>query len=72
MIWCGKYYVSKNNTVTGLMSILKFIKNRTHINIIVVNVPYRCDLSASSCMNNEVMSFNRQLGKILKPFTVYP
>jgi hypothetical protein len=69
---CGANYVSKNNTVTGLMNILQFIKNSTHINIIMVNVAYRYDLSASSCMNTEVISFNRKLGKILNPFIMYP
>jgi len=72
VILCGANYVSTNNTVTGLMNILQFIKNSTHINIIMVNVPYRCDLSASSCVNSEVISFNRKLGKILIPFTTYP
>jgi hypothetical protein len=72
VIWYGANYISKNNTLTGIMIILQFIKNSTHINIIMVNVPYRCHLSASSCVNIGVISFNRKLGKILNPFTMYP
>ena len=34
--------------------------------IIVMNAPHRYDLSATSCVNNEVLNFNRKLKKRMK------
>jgi len=33
------------------------------MNTVVMNAPPRCDLLPSSCINNEVISFSRQLKK---------
>jgi hypothetical protein len=44
------------------------MQNNSHTNIILVGVPHRFGLSDSSCVNNEVESFNNKLLKIIKPF----
>jgi hypothetical protein len=36
------------------------------VNFILINALPRCDLMPSSCVNNEVVKFNRQLKKIVK------
>ena len=35
--------------------------------MVVVDAPHRSDLETSSCVNKEVIVFNRKLHKILKP-----
>jgi hypothetical protein len=37
-------------------------------NVIVLSLPKRMDLEDQSCVNKEMMNFNRQLGKHLKSF----
>jgi hypothetical protein len=44
------------------------VKNNSHTNIILMGVPSRFDLPDSSCVNNEIDSFNNKLVKIVKPF----
>ena len=41
--------------------IRNFIKSNNHTNIILVSVPHRYDLMESSCLDNEIRSFNRKL-----------
>jgi hypothetical protein len=38
------------------------------VNTVVMTAPVRCDLLPSSCVNNEVISFNRQLKKRMAPY----
>jgi hypothetical protein len=44
------------------------VKSLKHTNVIVINVPNRHDLSPSSCVNNEVQTFNRTIEKVCKIF----
>jgi hypothetical protein len=43
--------------------ILEFVKACSHTNIILLNVPHMHDLMKSSCINEEITRFNRQLAK---------
>jgi hypothetical protein len=52
----------------GLSSILQFVKNSEHTNVIIMDAPHRFDLGASSCVNKKVNAFNRKLNKIIKPY----
>jgi hypothetical protein len=56
------------DTARGLSSIQQLIKNNAHTNILIINAPARFDLSASSCVNKEVIHFNRKIRKLIKPF----
>jgi hypothetical protein len=38
------------------------------VNTVVMTAPPRCDLLPTSCVNNEVIRFNRQLKKRMAPF----
>jgi hypothetical protein len=51
----------------GLSSILQFVKNSEHTNVIIIDPPHRFDLQASVCVNKENV-FNRKLNKIIKPY----
>jgi RNase H-fold protein (predicted Holliday junction resolvase) len=58
--------LQKNNSTTALRHVRNFIKSNNHTNIILVSAPHRYDLMQSSCVNNEIRSFNRKLMKSVK------
>jgi hypothetical protein len=68
VLWCGSNDIARNSSSTGLKNIFHFIKNSTHTKVIVVSLPLRYDLSPFSCTDNEVLSFNKKLEKIVKSF----
>jgi hypothetical protein len=39
------------------------------VNIVLINTPHRYDLLPTSCVNKEVVKFNRQLRKIVKLYS---
>ena len=43
--------VARCHTLKGLYSILQFVKNSEHTNVISIVAPHRFDLEASSCVN---------------------
>jgi len=60
--------IARNNTMKGLYSVLQFVKNSEHTNVIIMDTPHRFDMAASSCVNKEVNAFNRKLNKIIRPY----
>jgi hypothetical protein len=61
VICCGGANdVAKNNSTTALRQIRNFIKSNNHTNIIFVSAPHRYDFMQSSCVNNEIRSFNKK------------
>ena len=68
VVWGGTRDVGRNETAKGLYQIRNFVDNHRQTNIIVMSVPYRHDLEANSCVNQEVNVYNRKLKKHLKPF----
>jgi hypothetical protein len=44
------------------------VKNNSQTNDFLMGVPYRFDLTDTSCVNKKVDSFNNKLTKIVKPF----
>jgi len=58
----------KNNSKTALRHNRNFINSNNHTNIILISVPHRYDLMQSSCVNNEIRSFNRKLMKSVRAF----
>jgi lysophospholipase L1-like esterase len=68
IVFCGgSNDVSKNNANMALKHILSFVKANNNTNIILLSAPHRHDLMESSCVNNEIRSFNRKLRKYVKP-----
>ena len=67
MIICGGTRdVARNEAKEGLRTISEFAKLTSSTNVIVTCVPQRFDLQPTSCVNQEVIAFNRKLQKTLK------
>jgi hypothetical protein len=65
ILWEGANDVNTNNTKEALRNLSKFM-NANKVNIVLVSLPLRYDLLPSSCVNKEIIKFNRQLKKIVK------
>ena len=59
----GVKNTGKNETHKGLRCSSQFIGNKIHINLIIMKASHRFDLVPTSCVNKEVVSFNRKLQK---------
>jgi len=66
IVWGGSNDVYKNETQSGLKCLYNFINRRTNTNILTLMVPHRHDLPLHSCVNNEILTFNRKLHKVMK------
>ena len=67
VVFCGGANdVGRNNSSKALHQIMNFMVHSEHTNIILLTAPPRYDLMQSSCVNNEINSFNRKLKKIIK------
>jgi hypothetical protein len=66
IIWAGANDISKNNTKEALKCLIKFMEGNIKTNIILIHALHRHDLTTSSCVNKEVLKFNRQMKKIIK------
>jgi hypothetical protein len=64
IIWVGSNDINKNESSTGLKQ--NFTLQNQHTNIIIIPALYRHDLVKSSCIINEIQSFNRKLSKMTK------
>jgi hypothetical protein len=65
-IWGGFHDIGKNAAKTGLKHMVKFVKGNSHTNIVIMEAPQRHNLSTLSCINNELIVFNRKLQKMMK------
>ena len=63
VVWVGIKYVRRDETQKGLCHIRSLVEKGSQTNILVMNVTYRFDLDAQSCVNHEVKLFNKNLGK---------
>jgi hypothetical protein len=68
IVYGGTLDIARDKTTRGLFYIQQFIKKSVHTNVLILNAPARFDLSASSCINKEVIHFNRKMLKLIKPF----
>jgi hypothetical protein len=66
VIWGGANDISRNNTKFALKDLSNFMNSNNEVNIVLVSSPQRYDLTSSSCVNKEVIKFNRQLSKLSK------
>jgi hypothetical protein len=66
IVWGGANDISKNNTKEAVKSISEFVVTNKDLNVVLINSPHRHDLLRESCVNNEVVKFNRQMKKIMK------
>jgi RNase H-fold protein (predicted Holliday junction resolvase) len=63
IVWGGSNDISRNNTKEAIDQLCNFIKEETTVNLVIMKAPLRHDLMPSSCVNNEVLKFNRQIEK---------
>jgi hypothetical protein len=68
VIWGGSNDNGQDNSREAMKHLGNFATNNQMINTVVMTAPPRYDLLPSSCINNEVIRFNRQLKKIMAPF----
>jgi hypothetical protein len=61
----GVNYIRKNNTKEALNSVPKFVNENKELNVLI-NSPYTFDILPESCVNQEVIRFNRQIRKIME------
>jgi hypothetical protein len=66
ILWGGSNDISRNNTKEALKNLSNFTNSNKNVNTVLINPPPRHDLMPSSCVNNEVAKFNRQIRKIVK------
>jgi hypothetical protein len=66
VLLAGANDISKNNTAEAPRSLTKFLEGHKRINIILIHTLHRHDLSTTSCVNMEVLKFNRQVKRIIK------
>jgi hypoxanthine phosphoribosyltransferase len=65
-VWGGVNDTGKNMK-GALKYVTKFVNDNKDINIVLVNSPHRHDLIPASCVNKEVLKYNRQVKKVMKP-----
>jgi hypothetical protein len=61
VIWGGAHDIAKNETKKALEHMVKFVKENSHTNIVIMEAPQRHCLSTLSCVNNEEKLFTRKL-----------
>jgi hypothetical protein len=64
VIWGGSNDIHKNESSKSLNLITNFALQHQHTNIILIPALHRHDLEKSSCINNEIQTFNRKLSKL--------
>jgi hypothetical protein len=62
----GSNDISRNNIKDALKNVKEFVKGNKETNIVLINAPHRRDLIPESCVNKEVVKFNRQMEKIVQ------
>jgi hypothetical protein len=53
-VWGGTADVSRNEAGRGLTRIRNFVRENTHTNVLVTNLPNRQDLGVTFCVNQEI------------------
>ena len=66
VVWGGANDIRKNNMKEALNSVSKFVNENKELNVVLINSPHRYDMLPESCVNQEVMKFNRQIRKIME------
>jgi len=69
VVWGGSNDISKQNSRGALKHLRKFANIYKDVNVIVMPAPQRYDLMPSSCVNSEVIRFNRLMKKSMKLYT---
>jgi len=68
VVWGGANDIARNEANNALIHIINSVKSRKHTNVLLVSVPTRFDLILTSCVNKEVIKYNRKLLKWMKQY----
>ena len=69
IIFCGGTRdISRNDSKSGLRTLLEFVKRTSATNVILLEAPIRYDLPPSSCVNSEVKLFIKRMRGLMTPF----
>ena len=66
MVWGGVIDIRKNNRKETLNSVSKFVNENKELNVVLINSPPTFDIVRESCVNQEVIKFNRQIRKVME------
>jgi hypothetical protein len=66
IVWGGANDISKNNIKVAINHLCKFVAEKKKVNLVIMKAPQRHYLMPSSCVNIEVIKFNRQMEKKMK------
>jgi hypothetical protein len=68
VVWGGANDVARNEANNALTHIINYVESRKHTNVLLVTVPTRFDLISTSCVNKEVITYNRKVSKWMKQY----
>ncbi|PNF15767.1 hypothetical protein B7P43_G17145 [Cryptotermes secundus] len=68
VVWAGTNDIGKDRAKEGINNVINFIERTSHTNILIMEAPHRHDLADWSCVNREVIRFNRLLAKRMKSY----
>ena len=66
VVWEGSNGITKNNAKVAIKHVCNFVEVKKRVNIVIIKSSHRHDLILSSCVNNEVLNFNKQVEKKMK------
>jgi hypothetical protein len=59
----------RSQTISAVGNVARFVQKYNNTNIIIVNIPHRCDLDRTSVIISEIQAFNRQILKMAKAYS---
>jgi hypothetical protein len=62
----GANDIRKNNMREAVKSVSRFVETHKNLSVALINSPHRYDLAQESCVNTEVVKFNRQVKKTME------
>jgi hypothetical protein len=68
ILWVEANDISKNKAIEARRSLIKVCEEHKDVNVILIQIPHRHDLLLTSCINNEVVKFNRPIKRVMKLF----
>jgi hypothetical protein len=66
VVWGGSNGMTKNNAKVAIKHVRNFVEEKKGVNIVIIKSSHRDDLIPSSCVNNDVLNFNKQVEKKMK------
>jgi hypothetical protein len=68
VVWRSANDIARNEANNALTHIINHVESIKHTNMRIVSVPTRFDLISTSCVNREVITYNRKVSKWMKQY----